>query len=133
MTVEHLTPKPTAEEYMLPVCPPTPRIAHMALDSTPFDDNNTLSDLSIGKFLFGTGKISSPTKPLSLERSYGGIRTTLEFWLKPRPSKYSPPLPPVDTCALQSMKQSPSSQQIYLMCRNKKSKLTRSPSFSSAA
>jgi hypothetical protein len=125
--------RPTAEEYMLPVCPPTPRIAHMALDSTPFDDNNTLSDLSIRKFLFGTGKISSPTKPLFLERSYGGIRTTLEFRLKPRPSKYSPPLPPVDTCALQSMKQSPSSQQIYLMSRNKKSKLTRSPSFSSAA
>jgi len=133
MAVEHLTPKPTAEEYMLQVCPPPPRIAHTALDLTPFDDNNTLSDLSIGKFLFGTGKYSGPTKPLSIERSYCGIRTTLEFRLKPRPSKDSPPLPPVDTCTLQSMKRSPSSQQIYLMSRNKKSKLTRSPSFSRAA
>jgi hypothetical protein len=132
MPIEYLTPKPTAEEYMLPVCPPPPTLPHKALVLTPFDDNDTLPDLSIGKFLFGTGKNSSPI-PLSLERSYGGISTTLGFRLKPRPSKYSPPLPPVDTFALQSMKRSASSQQIYLMSRKKKSNLTRSPSFSRAA
>jgi hypothetical protein len=141
MSVEYLTPKPAVEEFTLPVCPPTPRLPHKVLDWAPtsslscsfFDDDNTLLDLSIESFLSGTGKNKSPPSPLFLKRSNDGIRTMPKLRLKPRPSKYSPSITPVDTCAFKSMKRSPSSQQIYLMSRSKKSNLKRSPSFSRAA
>ncbi|KAL3806535.1 hypothetical protein ACHAXA_001754 [Cyclostephanos tholiformis] len=142
MAAGYITPKPTAGE-LIPMCPPPPALPHKALALTPtssisrsFDDHDeeACSVLSIGNFLNdGTDRNSSFTRPQPPQRSYDAIRTTPVIWLKPRPSKYTPPSTPVDTCADQSMKRNASSQKIYLMSRNKKLKMTRTLSFSRAA
>ena len=129
MTEGHpTTPKWTAEEHiMLPECPPAPRASHNALDwnlSSPtlslapsLDDNENSS-----------GKISSSISPPSLKRSYDGVITTPELLLKPRPSA------PVGTALFASrLTDVLSFHQIRLIRMNKKSKMTKSPSFSRAA
>ena len=127
MTEGHpTTPKGTAEEHiMLPECPPAPRASYKALDwnisypmlslAPSLDDNHNSS-----------GSISS--SPPSLKRGYDGVMTTPELLLKPRPSA------PVGTALFASRSMDVSSfHQIRLIRRNKKSKMTKSPSFSRAA
>ncbi len=129
MTEGHpTTPMGTAEEHiMLPECPPAPRASYKALDwnlSAPtlslapsLDDNDNSS-----------GEISSSSSPPSLKRSYDGVITTPELLLKPRPSA------PVGIALFASRSMDVSSfHQICVIRRNKKSKMTKSPSFSRAA
>ena len=143
MAAEYLTPKPIAEELM-PVCPPPPELPHRTLALTPTsrisptfdndDDDEALLELSIGNFLSGIVRnTSSPTSPPPSRRSYEGIGPTPVSWLKPRFSKYTPPIAPIDTCPREPMKRIASSQQLILLSRNKKSKMTRTTSFCRAA